>query len=93
MRIYDAEDYRDMVAKASQQTLGELFDAVEEGDDELMALASLGPLRRAHQEWLEETEARLVRRARMGYVSWDDIGILLGRSRQAVWKKHAGSDP
>jgi hypothetical protein len=41
------------------------------------------------REELERTEAVLVRRARVGGVTWAEIATILGVSKQAVHKKYS----
>lgn len=57
------------------------------GDDDPRAgLSAAARLRRE----LERLEAVQVRRARMDGLTWEQIAIALGVSRQAVHKKHGG---
>ena len=61
---------------------------IQAGDDEpLRALAAVAELQRE----VNRTEAVLVRRARVGGASWEQIARVLGVSRQAVHKKFGGA--
>ncbi|MGP3967291.1 hypothetical protein [Streptomyces sp. 6N223] len=52
-------------------------------------LVGLGAVARLHAE-LERVEAVLVRRARNNGATWPQIAAVMGVSKQAVHKKHAG---
>ena len=69
-----------------EQTMSALV--VQAGDDDpLRALAAVAEL---HRE-VSRTEAIVVRRARNGGASWEQIARVLGVSRQAVHKKYGGT--
>lgn len=63
-----------------------LAEALEEADA-LRALAAARELRVALYEW----EGVLARRAVLEGASWEQIGALLGVSRQAAWTRYKGS--
>lgn len=48
------------------------------------ALESLGLL----MDWLSQQEDELVLKCIIEGASWSEIGVKLGRSKQAVWQKH-----
>ncbi|MDQ3932945.1 MAG: hypothetical protein M3252_08940 [Actinomycetota bacterium] len=53
--------------------------------DRVVALTAIGLL----QSWLTRMEQRLVVNAReYDGLSWAELGLLLGRSKQAVWEKY-----
>ena len=56
-------------------------------EDPLRALAAVAQLQRE----VSRTEAVVVRRARNGGASWEQIARVLGVSRQAVHKKYGGT--
>jgi hypothetical protein len=56
-------------------------------DDPCASLSALGVL----LDWVEDVECELVAEARSEGASWALIGHYLGRSKQAVWAKHAAA--
>jgi DNA invertase Pin-like site-specific DNA recombinase len=75
-----------VVAEVGEQTMSALV--VQAGDeDPLRALAAVAELQRE----VSRTEAIVVRRARNGGASWEQIARVLGVSRQAVHKKYGGT--
>lgn len=64
-----------------------LAHALDDGDDVVAQLGALVALRRE----ADRREAVLVRRARSRGLTWAEIAVLLGVSRQAVHKKYGGS--
>jgi DNA-directed RNA polymerase specialized sigma24 family protein len=61
--------------------------AQAEDEDPLRALAAVAQL---HRE-VDRAEAIVVRRARVGGATWEQIARVLGVSRQAVHKKYGGT--
>ena len=59
------------------------------GDDPRMAVVAVKLLTTEDLPWLEE---RAVRFARASGYSWGKLGRLLGRSRQAVYRRHIAID-
>ncbi|GIG29481.1 hypothetical protein [Cellulomonas marina] len=56
-------------------------------EDPLRALAAVAELQRE----VHRTEATVVRRARVGGATWEQIAAALGVTRQAVHKRYGGS--
>jgi DNA invertase Pin-like site-specific DNA recombinase len=74
------------VTEVGEQTMSALV--AQSGDeDPLRALAAVAELQRE----VSRTEAIVVRRARNGGASWEQIARVLGVSRQAVHKKYGGT--
>lgn len=68
-------------------SLDELFEQVEQHRETFPhgALVLIGVIR----EELDRMEEKLVARLRDDEeLSWEEIGRLVGRSKQAVWEKH-----
>ena len=64
-----------------------LAQSVDDDGDVVAALHALSELRRQ----ADRREALLVRRARARGLTWAEIAVLLGVSKQAVHKKYGGS--
>lgn len=74
------------VTEVGEQTMSALV-AQAGDDDPLRALAAVAELQRE----VSRAEATVVRRARNGGASWEQIARVLGVSRQAVHKKYGGT--
>lgn len=68
----------------TEVTPWDLVTAVEDADEPLHALEAIGLLHR----WLDDAEDDFVVKAQIEGASWSQIGVALGRSKQAVWQKH-----
>ena len=74
------------MAEVGEQTMSALVQQAGD-EDPLRALAAVAELQRE----VSRTEATVVRRARNGGASWEQIARVLGVSRQAVHKKYGGT--
>jgi len=80
------QNYQEFLA--SDTSLHDLVESAEDPDEPLNALRAVGLLHR----WLDDVEDDMALKARVELASWSTIGVALGRSNQAVWKRHHDSD-
>lgn len=75
------------MAGPEEVPMSALAQSVDDDGDVVAALHALSELRRQ----TDRREALLVRRARARGLTWAEIAVLLGVSKQAVHKRYGGS--
>jgi hypothetical protein len=61
-------------------------------ENQAVGLVHVTDLEARHLQWLEELERKVVLQAPAEGLSWSRIGSLLGRTKQALWKRYRDPD-